>query len=913
MSRADARRTPLTTALAALAAASWLGACAASGPPEPVAETHRPLRDGWRIRAAADGGGTGAEISRPGFDASGWTAARVPTTVLAALVASGEVTDPYHGRNLERIDVERFAGPWWYRTEFVVESPTPADARLVLDGVNYSAEVWLNGERIADRAAMTGAFRVFELEVDRRLVAGANALAVLVHPPRPGDPTIGFVDWNPAPPDRSLGLWREVTLRTTRGVSIEEPFVRGDFDASRPQGPERADLTIDLRLANHTDRAVEVELGGRIGPGAEVAFSHRVSLAAGESRAVRLTPAVLPQLALAEPRLWWPHTLGEPHLYRLELDARVDGSVSDRRAVEFGLREFEDYLTPEGHRAYKINGRPLLVRGGGWVDDLLLADDERRLADQVRYVRHLGLDTLRLEGFWGTTHALYELADRQGVLIWVGWSCQWEWETYLGQPVDEQFGGIDTAEEMELVTRSLRDQVVRLRNHPSVVVWNLASDMLPRPELERRYRDLLAEIDPTRPPLAACSVRTSEVSGPTGVKMNGPYEWVPPEYWYLDRERGGAFGFNTETGPGAQPPVAASLRRMLPREHWWPMDEMWDFHAGRNEFASLDRYVAALDARYGESASLDEFAAKAQVASYEAMRPMFEAFSLRRPLATGVVQWMLNSAWPDTFWQLYDWYLVPTGAFYAARNATRPVHVAYDYGERSLVAVNDTSAALEGVTARVRVLDLDSRTLLDESRPLALPAGERREALRLPPAGAGAGIRFLDARLTAAHGATLARNFYWLPATPDRLDWEKSEWFYTPVARFADLTALGRLPAAELREEHRITPTADGHDVEVTLVNPGDRLAFFVELEVVGEPSGRLAAPVLWDDNYVSLLPGDSRRLRATLPAHALPSGDRPVVRYRGYNVPGTGGAASVAKPAAPAAPAASEPEGDRN
>ncbi len=109
---------------------------------------------------------------------------------------------------------------------------------------------------------------------------------------------------------------------------------------------------------------------------------------------------------------------------------------------------------------------------------------------------------------------------------------------------------------------------------------------------------------------------------------------------------------------------------------------MWDYHSGRHEFTNLDRYRAALDARYGPSASLDEFARKAQVANYEAMRPMFESFSLRRPGAKGVVQWMLNSAWPDMFWQLYDWYLVPTGAYYAARNANQPLHVAYDYGRR---------------------------------------------------------------------------------------------------------------------------------------------------------------------------------------------------------------------------------------
>ncbi|HVR96469.1 MAG TPA: glycoside hydrolase family 2 TIM barrel-domain containing protein, partial [Thermoanaerobaculia bacterium] len=563
--------------LATLMACSALPASAAA--PMSAPPTTESLRQGWQLRSSAAVTAGGAEISRPGYPTAGWTAASVPTTVLAALVASGEYRDPYHGRNLEKIPAERFAVPWWYRREIVVGQLT-ASSRLVFHGVNYSAEVWLNGERIAGRDQITGAFRRFELDVSGRLRPGANGLAVLVYPPQPGDFTIGFVDWNPEPPDRSLGIWREVELRRTGAASLEDVFVRSDFDVVNPT---TADLTIEARLVNHGDAPFPALLVGRLAGGAR--FSYQVELAPGEQRQLRLTPAEVPALRLRAPRLWWPNNLGEPHLYRLELGLHrrrgEPSEPSDQRTVEFGIRKVADAVDEHGYRGYTINGKPVLIRGGGWADDLMLADDDRRLEDQIRYARHLNLNTIRLEGFWGTTQRLYELADRFGLMVWVGWSCQWEWQPYLRAPVDESFGGVDTPAEMDLVATSLRDQVLRLRNHPSVVVWNLASDLLPRPELERRYRALLAEIDPTRPPLAACSVRTSEVSGPTGVKMNGPYEWVPPNYWYVDKEHGGAFGFNTETGPGAQPPPASVLRRMLPQEHWWPIDEMWDYHSGR--------------------------------------------------------------------------------------------------------------------------------------------------------------------------------------------------------------------------------------------------------------------------------------------------------------------------------------------
>lgn len=852
----------------------------------PRAETTLPLADGWRLRSSdglADGG---ARLSRPGYDASGWTPTAVPSTVLAALVQAGEVADPYQGRNLETIDQSRFTVPWWYRTEFELFGEPPASARLVLEGVNYSAEVWLNGERIAGRGEIAGAYRMFDLEVTRRLVAGKNALAIAVHPPQPGDPTIGFVDWNPKPPDRNLGLWRAVLLRWTGPVSLDDVVVRSDLELP---GLARADLTIGGRLTNRSGEPVEALVRGRIG---DVAFEHPVALEPGEERALRLTPAELPQLRLASPRLWWPHTLGEPHLYRLDLEVATGGRVSDRREVAFGVRHVADYLTGEGHRGYAVNGKRVLIRGGGWVDDLLLREDPQRLEDQILYVKHLGLDTIRLEGFWGSSHELFDLADRHGVMIWAGWSCQWEWENYFGQPVDAEFGGLDTPAEMDLVTRSLRDQVTWLRNHPSVVIWNLASDMLPRPELERRYRELLAEIDPTRPPLAACSTRTSEVSGPTGVKMNGPYEWVPPNYWYLDDERGGAYGFNTETGPGPQPPPLGSLERMIPPEHRWPIDEAWSYRAARGQFSDIDLYAEALAARYGEPSGIEDFAAKAQLANYEAMRAMFEAFSLRRPRATGVIQWMLNGAWPKIVWQLYDWYLVPNGAFYGARAANRPLTVAYDYGTRAVVAVNDRAVPLEGAAARVRVYDLRSKVVFEQARDLELAAESREELLTLPERPAGDEPFFLDLRITDAGGALLAGNLYWLPARPDVLDWEASEWYVTPVERYADLTALARLPEARLEVDHRFAaaPDGGGHEVVVTFANPGERLAFFVEMAVAGSESGRLAAPIYWDDNYVSLVPGERREIRGTFPAHALAGGEEPVLRWSGINVAGRQG-----------------------
>ena len=220
-------------------------------PPEAF-ETALPLRDGWHIASAAETEAEGAAISTAGFDVAGWTATSVPATVMAALVASGEVEDPYFNRNLEKVSAERFQHPWWYRTELTVEAPRPA-SRLVFEGINFRADVWLNGRQIGSRDDLVGSFRMFELDVSEHLVAGVNALAVLVHPPQPGDLTIGFVDWNPTSPDRNMGLWRGVHLRQTGDVSVNDVFVRTEVDV---ESLASASVTIQATLRNHSDRPV---------------------------------------------------------------------------------------------------------------------------------------------------------------------------------------------------------------------------------------------------------------------------------------------------------------------------------------------------------------------------------------------------------------------------------------------------------------------------------------------------------------------------------------------------------------------------------------------------------------------------------------------------------------------------------
>lgn len=850
----------------------------------------RPLHRNWRLQSSdrVDTGGEG--VSRPGFDAGEWYPTGVPSTVLGTLVGQGVYPDPAYGTCLREIPTEPFEVPWWYRTEFTLsQEEASRTVILELDGVNHSADLWVNGQELTSADSLRGTFRRFRLDMSAAIRPGENVCALRVHPPRPGDYSTGFVDWNPPPPDRNLGLFRTVSLVLTEGVSIENPFVETRLD--RPL-LRRAELTVRAHLMNHRKEAVTGELFARIG---STQARQQVSLEPEERREIRFRPEDHEALRIHEPRLWWPHTLGEPALHELRLDFVVGDRVWHSTRTRFGIRTVEDYRTPAGHRGFKVNGHPLLIQGAGWTDDLLLRDTPESLESQIRYVRHLHLNAIRLEGVWGKDSTLYDLCDRYGILVMLGWSCQWEHESWLGKAVDPRFGGPVVAEDIELLARSWEDQVLWLRHHPSIFLWAVASDKLPHPDLERRYVEVFRSHDPGRPHVASTggfgseqriitsSVIESDVSGATGMKMLGPYAYTPPVYWYTNRHLGGAYGFNTETGPGVQMPVLESIRRFIPEEHLWPVDDVWSFHCGLKEFSTLERFQTAMNHRLGQPLSLEEFVRKAQLLNYELMRPMFEAFRANRGEATGIVHWMLNAAWPKLYWQLYDWFLVPNAAFYAAREACRPLHVLYDYGGHSVHLVNERRSGTDSLRTLARMFDIESREVYRREVEGAAPPQSSRKVLDLPRPSGLSTTYFLDLRLFDASDTELDRNFYWLSTKPDLLDYEArvEPWaYYTPSAEYADLTQLNDLPEVSLHVDSSIEDTAEGRSVAVRLWNPGDRLAFFVELGLVSECSGLSIAPVFWEDNYLSLTPGESRRIRASL----HPDGETPRLTVRGWN-----------------------------
>jgi exo-1,4-beta-D-glucosaminidase len=817
----------------------------------------------WRIQSSARISQHGEALSAPSADTSNWYAADLPATVLGTLVDSGEYPDPFFGDNLRRIpgqgpraqnfsnhpmpDDSPFAVSWWYRKRFRVPSELPSYLALQLDGINYRANVWLNGRLLADARKIVGAYRSYELDVtDLVRRDDWNVLAIEVQPPRPCDTAITWVDWNPSPPDKNMGLWRDVWLTASGPVAVRSPYVRSRLDG------DRAALTVSGDLVNATDfpqRAiVTAEVCGRI-------MTRAFALAPRERRRFALD-----DILIDSPRLWWPRFMGEPALHELHLRVEVGGRASDAARIPFGIREVTCELSEGGHALFRVNGEPVLIRGAGWATDLFLRRQPERDRAQLEYVLAMNLNTIRFEGMVERNEVL-EWCDRAGIMVMAGWCCCDSWEKW------HQWN-----EECHQVTaESLRSQVRRVRRHPCLITWLYGSDFPPPEPVEKRYLAVLEEEGWPNPAHSSAANRPTTITGKSGMKMEGPYDWVPPNYWLQDEKRGGAFGFATEICPGAAVPPIESLRKMLPPDHLWPIDDVWNFHAGGQEFHNIDVFAEAIARRYGECATVEEFAELAQVATYEAQRAMFEAYTRNKFKSTGVIHWMLSNAWPSLIWHLFDYYLRPGGGFFGTQKACEPLHVMYAY-DGTVWVTNEHSRSFRGLRVFARILDLEAHERFAETRVVDVGAGQCVQALALPRLEPS--VWLLDLRLVSEDGSSLSRNFYWLPEPLDELDYESANWMRTPVRAFGDLRALRRLPKTD------VTLRVDG-DLHVRLENPTDRLAFFVELRLC-DAAGDDILPAVWTDNYVSLLPGEAREIDA----HVLGDTRPAFVEARGLNVP---------------------------
>jgi exo-1,4-beta-D-glucosaminidase len=852
------------------------------------------LADDWMLQSSSKVDQSGETLSKAGFQPRGWYPVSVPTTVVSALVKHKILPDPMFGMNLRQFpgvsypigaNFSNLPMPpdspylvsWWYRKTFTL----PADYKgktvwLNFRGINYRANIWLNGKQIAKSDDVAGAWRTYEFDVTGIAKPDLeNVLAVQVFAPTEKDLAITFVDWNPAPPDKNMGLWREVFLKVSGPVGLRYPTVISHVDAAG-----NAQLTVTALLKNASKEPIHGTLKGTID---QIEFAQDVELGAGENKDITFDPGKFSQLSLTHPRLWWPAQMGKPELCSLKMEFVVSGRISDHSETHFGIREVTSELNADQRRVFSINGKKILIRGGGWTPDMLLLENSQRLADEFRYVRDMGLNTIRLEGKL-ETEEFFERADREGILVMAGWCCCDHWERW----------GEWSPQDFDIAKASLQDQIYRLRSHPSVVMWLNGSDNPPPPDVEEMYLAVEKQLLFPNPVVSSATAKPTSVTGDSGVKMTGPYEYVAPSYWSEDKIDGshhcnaggcgGAYGFNTETSPGPAVLPIESLRAMLPKDHLWPIDDWWNYHAGGGQFKDLHVYTDALTARYGKAETLEDYALKAQLMNYEGIRAMFEAYSRNKYTSTGVIQWMLNNAWPSMIWHLYDYYLRPDGGYFGAKRALEPLHPLYSYDDHSVWVVSSRYDDVPRLKLTTKIYNLDMTEKFSQESSVDAAADSTNKVLTLPVLTDASPVYFLVLRLEDSTGKLVGSNFYWLSRKPESLDWEKSNWFTTPTSSFADYTALSQLPQANLKIASRTERQGEESVTHIAVENPDKALAFFVHLKVDKGKGGEEILPVIWEDNYFSLLPGEKREVTATYRTAELGSA-KPDVEVSGWNV----------------------------
>lgn len=873
----------------------------------------------------------GEKISSPGYESSVyWFPVRVPSTVLTGLVSNCVYPDPYQGLNNmlipdasdefnRKYDLEKFShlpndpNPWkkpyWYRTTFIVPASDKGRTfQLIFKGINYRAAVWVNGKQIADSAKMSGMFAQYSLDISKNIVAGSeNALAVKIYPlDYPGLPSteqlealgdfypnggptgdigknvtmlcsVGW-DWVPPVRDRNIGIWAPVYLRTTGGVTFSDPKIVTDL----PDLPDtsRATLSLSLNLINHGASDENGKLTVTVSPenftGKPFEFTQDLPVKKNSSAVIELTPEKRKELIINSPSLWWPNGYGKPNLYRIRLRYSGNSGLSDDTTFVFGIRTVSTKaidVNGSWRRDFYVNGRRVHITGGAWVPDMMLNRDSLRYDYEMRLCRNSNINLVRIWGGGVTPRdEFFDAADKYGLLVWSDF-----WVT--GDTQGEFKGSPDWPLEGDVFVKNVRSTILRIRNHPSLLVWTGGNEGHARKELYDVMRNSIIKLDGTRPYIPSSSGFAKLPEGfegawpdghPTGVYSGGPYTWQDPKVYYSKAIAGKDWVFKDETGIPSQPPYNI-MNKIIPDLVWdktlpFPLNHTWGYHDAATGNGRWDLYYKEMVKRYDEPSGMEDFCNKMQLMNAVGYQGIFEAAVHKLNDIGGVMLWKLNAAFPSVVWQVYDWYLMPNAGYYFMQNACEPVHAQLNIATNKVMAVNKTYKDVTGLTLTADVYGIDSKQVFHEEKALSLSATEVEETSDLSSViSKNAGLSFVVLRLKDRSGKAVSYNTYWL-------------------APGNDCKALNDMPQAEVNM--KITGSSNGKadktwTVEVS--NYSAKLAFFMRPQLMSD--GEEVLPSMWSAGYFTLAPSETRTITVTCPDTAL-NGKKTEVKISGWNVP---------------------------
>ncbi len=886
------------------------------------------LSGDWIIKSSIQAKEGGEIISTGKYTPEGWYKAQVPTTVLNALIQDKIYPDPWIGLNNYKIpdvsdefnkkyDLAKYSyidgksnpwkDPYWFRKEFFLPGNfSGKQLCLNFDGINYRADVWLNGHQIAGQEEMVGMFQRFKFDITQySFVNKKNYLAVKIyqvdHPgiPSPGvqfevfgktrghavdifkDETLKFTGgWDCAPVirDRDMGIYQDVYITATGPVSIEDPFV-----ITRLPLPDttRADLKITAELKNSLKTEVNGLLTVKIslidtvrfptynkimgGTMNDITFSTEVKLGPEQKMQVSLNSAEFPLLTIHNPYLWWPNGYGKQYLHNMELTFTINGTISDRENTTFGIREVTNEIKKIGNdygRIFLINGQRIFCKGGWLQPDALQNLPEKRVYDEARLLAKANVNMVASEVAPSAPDIVLDSYDKYGLMYWeTFYQC---YRMYPGDTVTE-----NNPLDHKLALREAQDIIKRYRNHPSLVIWCAANEVTVAEDIYNPLKKYVSDLDGSRPFLAASSTSWDidkltpyiKPDLPLGTTDDGDpdYNWNPERFYFdkileVDKQ-----AFRNELGV-ASVPVYSSLKKFIPRfstdtkSKIFPLDSTWAEHGAWDDnnyaFRGYDNAIRTL---YGKPVSVEDYARKAQYVNANSYRAMFEAANHRMwTITSGVMLWKLNDCWPSVLWQLYDWYLCQNASYYYSQKAMEPVHIQMNANNRMVSLINTRHTSIDSLSVLVSIVDLNMYVLWAKSEPVTIAADSYKELFSVPTGKISTPVYFVKLELKRK-GHILSENTYWLSSL-DKPD-------YSSLANLEPVALDVSCYKEESGKESHIT---------VNLKNSTDKLSFFSRLVITGGENGEEILPTFWDTNFIILFPGESKTVNATIEAEDL-------------------------------------------
>jgi exo-1,4-beta-D-glucosaminidase len=905
---------------------------------------------GWEVQSSAVATQTGAQISTPGFSTSTWLPvsnddAGAPGTEIEALAQNGKcpgdtalqpVNQGNSGPNsvffasnvqscygfMSKVGadtVAQFSVPWWWRTDFTPNLAAGQTATLIVNGVIGSANIWVNGQQVATSATVTGAYTRFTFNITSLVRADTNSLAIEVNA---NDPTTMFtldnVDWTQIPPDNNTGIQFPVQLQTDGALAVGNSHVNQSDAADLSS----AALTVKTDVTNFAATPQTGTVTAMITPpgtGTPITVSQNVTVPANTTQTVSFTPGSFPGLTISSPLVWWPYQLGaQQPLYTLST-AVAQGSVTLNTTSEtFGIRTVTSYLTgsnaiePSGTRAFKINGVPIVIRGGGFDPNLFLRYSAAETAKQIALMKNMGINMIRLEGHIMPAD-FFEQMDAAGILVNGGFQCCDAWEV----------GSSLTQSQQAILQNSALTIGKNLRNHPSVFSFQW-SDNQPTSTQESVSIAGFTQADfyPQTPLIASAEYKSTPTLGPAGEK-EGPYDWVPPSYWYdtthlgtdsTVTNAGGSWGYDSEESAGNTIPTLDSLNRFMSASdlsNLWQAPKFNQYHLNYEprcrsgySFGTLCHFDTALTSRYGTWSSLAQYVEDAQAQDYENTRAQFEAFidhANAAPLpSTGTIYWQMNKGWPSLLWTLYGSDGDQAGSYFGAQEANRSLHALYALDNGTVTVDNLSGQSQTGLSVEAKVYNLAGAVLDDQTASnITLASQQVRTSVLTPkvPSGNPVQVYFVELLLRQG-GSVVDRNVYWLSTQQDVVNWTKT--LGQPqgtMSQYANLQALQTLPSSSVTATAATTnqagPAGADRATTVTITNTSSStVAFLLRADMrCGTAGGQELSgdnelqSSVWQGNDITLFPGETQTLTVTWNSADL-QGATPVVSVSGWNAP---------------------------